>query len=167
MIVPKVARPLCLTIPALILTLLAGAAQNPPRTSSSPDASGSEKYEAVTRTGKFVMLSEALKSFPLVFDAGPVVKQVVLKGDDGRITPLFSDEASRALFLDERLRGRKSEVKGRLYSGVPYLQIVSYKIEDEGALRTPEYYCEICTIHVRFPQICPCCQGEMVLRMKP
>lgn len=130
-------------------------------------AARSEKFETVTLTGTVVTLAEAMKSTGLAFDAEPVAKQVVLKGGDGTITPLLSDDASRALFQDERLRHRNTQVIGRRHPGLPYLQVVSFKIEDEGRLRTPEYYCEICTISVRFPQTCPCCQGDMVLRMKP
>jgi hypothetical protein len=45
--------------------------------------------------------------------------------------------------------------------------VITFKIEQDGRLQTPEYYCNICTISVRYPQVCPCCQGPMELRMKP
>ncbi len=125
------------------------------------------KPELVTLTGTVVLLPEALKSTGLAFDSPPIARQAVLKADDGAITPLLSDDASRALFEDDRLRHRKSRIIGRKHPGLPYFQVMSFKIEDEGTLRTPEYYCEICTISVRFPQICPCCQGDMILRMQP
>jgi hypothetical protein len=88
-------------------------------------------------------------------------------GNDGVITPLLPDEASRALFLDGRLRDRPVEVRGKKIHGVPYLQVVTFKVEQDGHFQTPEYYCVICTISVRYPQTCPCCQGPMELRMKP
>lgn len=122
--------------------------------------------EDVTVTGRVVLLAEALKEAGIRADAEPVAKQVVVVGEDGAITPLLSDEASRALFKDGRLRGRKAEVQGKRYRGVPYLQVLSFKVEDEGKLKTPEYFCDICTISVREPQPCPCCQAEMVLRFK-
>jgi hypothetical protein len=134
---------------------------------SSPAlAAASETVRAVDLSGRALLLTEALKNAGISFDRGPVARQVVVVGDDGSVTPLLSDEASRALFEDARLRGRRIEVKGRLRSGLPYLQVVSFRVEDDGRLQTPEYYCEICTISVRYPQICPCCQGEMVLRMR-
>jgi hypothetical protein len=114
-----------------------------------------------------VELTDALKPLGLSFDSEPIARQVVLKDDAGALTPLLSDDASRALFADKRLRGRRAELRGRRYPGLPYFQVVSFQVEDQRRLRTPEYYCEICTISVRFPQICPCCQGDMVLRMKP
>ena len=92
---------------------------------------------------------------------------MVLLAEDGTIIPLLSDDASRALFLDERLRNCRSEIQGRRFAGVPYLQVVSFKVEREGRLRTPEYYCDVCAISVLYPQICPCCQGPMELRMRP
>jgi hypothetical protein len=141
----------------ILLTLLAALSFAP----------AGEKAESVTLRGKVVELAEALKSKGINADPEPIAGQVVLVGDDGTMTPLLSDDASRALFQDKRLRGRKTEVDGLRRAGVPYLQVVMFKIEDEGAMRTPEYYCEICAIHVRYPQICPCCQGPMVLQMKP
>jgi hypothetical protein len=123
--------------------------------------------EPVTLTGTVVTLNEALKPSGLAFDPEPIACQVVLKEGKGAITPLLSDDASRALFLDKRLRHRRTEVKGRRHPGLPYLQVLSFRVEDQGRLRTPEYFCEICTITVRFPQICPCCQGEMILQMRP
>jgi hypothetical protein len=145
---------------ALILVLI-----SPGGSSGSEPAKA--KVESAVLRGNVVKLGTLLKASGLSFDEEPVAKQVVLQGDDGTVLGLISDEASRALFLDERLQNRPAEIVGRRYSGLPYLQVVSFKVDEEGKLRTPEYYCDICTISVRYPQICPCCQGEMVLRMKP
>jgi hypothetical protein len=135
---------------------------------SSP-AVTTRKSDAVTLRGKVLMLSDVLKSSGIAIkaDLEPIAKQAVLLGEDGTITPLLSDEASRALFLDDRLRGRPAEIRGRRYDGVPYLQVMNFRVEREGRLEMPEYFCEICAISVRFPQICPCCQGPMELRMRP
>ncbi|MFO0909590.1 MAG: hypothetical protein U0794_14750 [Isosphaeraceae bacterium] len=123
--------------------------------------------EPVTLTGQVVPLGDALKGEGVAADPEPIAAQVVLKTDAGAIVPLLSDEASRALFRDDRLRRRPVEIRGLKRSGLPYLQVVTFRVEDQGRLRTPEYYCEICTISVRSPQTCPCCQGPMELRMKP
>jgi hypothetical protein len=137
---------------------------------ASPAASAGDfpgRPEELTLTGKVVDLAPALRAAGLTVDAGPIAKQVGLLGKDNTLTPLLSDDASRAFFLDPRLRDRPAELKVRKFPRLPYLQVLSFKIEYDGKLRTPEYYCEICTIHVRYPQICPCCQGPMVLQMKP
>jgi hypothetical protein len=125
--------------------------------------------EAVTLRGKVMILAAALESrgLGLKADPEPIAKQVVLLAEDGSITPLLSDESSRALFLDERLRNCRAEIQGRRFKGMPYLQVSTFKVERDGRLQTPEYYCEVCAISVRYPQTCPCCQGPMVLRMKP
>ncbi len=125
--------------------------------------------ETVTLRGKVTMLAAALESrgLDLKADPEPIAKQVVLLAEDGGITPLLSDEASRALFLDERLRECSAEIQGRRFNSLPYLQVIAFQVEREGRMRTPEYYCDVCAISVRFPQICPCCQGPMELRMKP
>jgi hypothetical protein len=119
--------------------------------------------------GKVKLLAAALESrgLGIKFDREPIAKQVVLEGADGAITPILSDEASRALFLDERLRDCPVEIEGRRFANVPYLQVVGFKVQRHGRWAAPEYYCEVCAISVRYPQICPCCQGTMELRMKP
>jgi hypothetical protein len=128
----------------------------------------SPKPEDVTLRGKVMMLAAALESRGLAVkpDLEPIAKQVALVDAGGTITPLFSDEAGRALFLDERLRNRPVEIHGRRFSGVPYLQVITLKIEQDGRLQTPEYFCDVCAISVRYLQICPCCQGPMELRMR-
>ena len=70
--------------------------------------------------------------------------------------------------LDWLHPGNKGKARREaIRKGEVMLQVVSFKVEDQGQFRTPEYYCDISTISVRYPQICPCCQGPMVLRMKP
>jgi hypothetical protein len=108
----------------------------------------------------------AARNLSIKPDPEPISKQVVLLADDGTIVPILSDDASRALFLDDRLRHRPSEIQGRRFAGVPYVQVITFKVESDGRLQTAEYYCEICAITVRYPQICPCCQGSMELRMR-
>lgn len=124
-------------------------------------------HQEVTLTGTVRNLADVLKGRDLPADPEPISGQVVLEQGDGTISPILSDEASRALFRDKRLRGRKTEIRAWRYPGLPYLRVVSFRVEEDGALRTPEYYCDVCTIHVRYPQPCPCCQGEMELRMTP
>lgn len=125
------------------------------------------KTETVARTGRVVLLCDALKAKGIAADPEPISKQVALVEQDGTTTPLLSDESSRAFFADERLRNRRAELTIRKIAGLAYLQVVSFRVEDGGVLRTPEYYCEVCHISVRSPQTCPCCQGPMDLRMKP
>lgn len=125
--------------------------------------------ESVTLRGKVVTLVQALQSrgIDLKPDPEPIAKQVVLLAEDGSIVPLLSDDGSRALFLDERLRNCRSEIKGRRFTGVPYIQVLSFKVEMGGRLETPEYYCDVCSISVPYPRICDCCQGPTTLRARP
>src|SRR5271157_1314709 len=96
--------------------------------------------------GKVVTLAAALdaKKLGIRVDAEPTASTVVLLGEEGTITPLLSDEASRALFLDKRLQNRPAELRGKRFGGVPYFQVVTFKVEQDGKLQTPEYYCNIC-----------------------
>ena len=134
----------------------------------SADAPGdSSRPKVSTLKGQVVELTKALKEQGQTFDEAPIATQVVLKDQDNTLTPLLSDDASRALFQDERLRDRPAELRVRRLPKLPYVQVLSFKVEFNGTLRTPEYYCEICSISVRYPQTCPCCQGPMDLRMQP
>jgi hypothetical protein len=134
---------------------------------AGPPASAA-KGEEVTLRGKVVTLGSALRSLGIDVKVEPdsAAKEVVLLGEDRSITPLFQDDASLALFLDQRLRDCRAEIHGRRFPGVPYLQVSTFQVEREGRLQTPEYFCSVCSITVRYPQICPCCQGPMELRMK-
>lgn len=142
----------------LVLPVLA---DNPVPTVQAPRPS------SVELTGTALTMSKALEPFGLTADPEGTDGQVVLKGSDGQISPILRDEASRALFLDERLRDRPIKITGRKFPGLPYLQVITLQVEDGGRFRTPEYWCEVCSIRVRFPQICPCCQGPMELRIRP
>ncbi len=124
-------------------------------------------WEPVALEGRAVLLVEALKALDLPADTELVGKQVVVLDDAGAIAPLLADEASNALFLDERLRGRRIEVNGRVLPGNPYVQVISFRVEENGRLNVVQYHCEVCAIDVRYPQICPCCQGSMELQMSP
>ncbi len=133
-----------------------------------PGSSSATRGEEVSLRGKVVTLGSALRTLGMDVKVDPesASKEVVLLGDDRSITPLFQDDASRALFVDERLRDCRAELHGRRFPGVPYLQVSTFQVEREGRLQTPEYFCTVCSITVRYPQTCPCCQGPMELRMK-
>jgi hypothetical protein len=124
--------------------------------------------ERVALEGKAVTLDQALKArnLPAAFDPETTANQVVLLARDAAIIPLLADDASRALFKDKRLRDRPIQIHGRRFAGLPYLQVLTFKVEHEGRFQFAGYECDVCTIRVRFPQACPCCQGPMVLRFK-
>jgi len=132
------------------------------------EAPATSEPTQVEATGRVVLLSEALDAFDLPTRQPPIADQVVLAREDGSIAPLLYNVGSRALFEDERLRDRPAKIVARHFEGLPYLQVLSFQVTDEeGNWRTPEYYCDICTITTRYDQPCPCCQGAMELRFKP
>lgn len=136
----------------------------------APPVAADEATEArtVTLTGTVLRLTDAIEPLGVTTPQGPIADQVVLRGEDGSLLPLLYNVGSRAFFEDDRLRDRSAELVARRIEGLPYLQVLSAKIaDDSGDLRTPEYYCDICTISVRFDQPCPCCQAPMELRFKP
>ena len=120
--------------------------------------------EAVTVAGVVTELAPALETLGIRADPEQTSRQIVLKTEAGTIEPLIADEGSRALFRDQRLRDRRAEIKGKRFPGLPYLQVVTFRVEEGGRLATPEYDCDICVIRSRYPQPCPCCQGELELR---
>ncbi len=121
----------------------------------------------VSLQGEAIELSKALAALGLPSDDDQTKNQIVLRTNDGALIPLLKDEASRALFLDERLRERPILIHARKRDKIAYLQVLTVQVKIEEAYREPQYYCEVCTITVRYPQVCPCCQGPMILKYKP
>ncbi len=127
----------------------------------------SPKPREVTLRGTVIPLTAALADRQIVADLSPIADQLVLKQSDDTLIPLLSNGASKALFLDGRLRNRPTEIKAWQHDGLPFVEPVLFRVEEAGSLRIPEYYCDVCTITVRYPQDCPCCQGPMELRYNP
>lgn len=133
---------------------------------TADDSAGSG--QKVTVEGQAVLLTDVLKAAGVQVDTGPVERQVAIRDADGAIHPLLLDDASRALFQDERLRDRPIRVEATRRAGLPYLQVLVFQVREGDGYRTPEYWCEVCSISWRFDaDPCPCCQGPMILRMKP
>jgi hypothetical protein len=136
------------------------------RLASSPTCAVGDSTQSGPESirGRARLVSRLLAERSIPADAGPIERQVAIVDDAGTASLLVSDEASRALFLDDALRDRKGEFRIRRFAGLPFIQVVGFRVEHEGRLATPEYHCDICSIDVRYPQICPCCQGSMELR---
>ena len=114
-----------------LLTLAASLLFTAPADGPSPQA------DRVTLRGKVVELAEALKAKGVSADPGPISGQVALVTDDGTIVPLLSDEASRALFQDRRLRDRRAEVVGLRVAGLggcPYAKGATGNVATEDVV---------------------------------
>lgn len=149
----------------MILALIAPIGNSP---AGLDDPASEVEVRTMTRSGQVIRLAEAIEPLGVRDPQGPIADQVVLRTEGGEVIPLLFNVGSRAFFEDDRLRDRPAELVGREIEGLPYFQVVSSKVADEqGDLRVPEYYCDICTISVRFDQPCPCCQAPMELRFKP
>lgn len=120
-----------------------------------------------TVVGRVLPMPEILALKKVKADSEPLEKQVALLGDDGRAWPILSDEGGRLFFLDKQMLHRRARLKLKTTSDMPFAQVISVEIEHEGKWRVPQYYCDVCTIAVRYPQICLCCQGPMEFRLKP
>jgi hypothetical protein len=141
-----------------------------PPSQRGDDPASPPRFREVVVDGRALPLADVLRSRGIQVEDDPASSQVVLVADDGRVGPLVCNPASKALFTDARLRDRPARLNGRLHDGLPHLEVVLVRVADPeagGALRIPEYWCDVCSISVRFDQICPCCQGSMELRMKP
>src|SRR5262245_8316733 len=88
---------------------------------AGPQATAASRGDEVTVRGKVVPLASALRTLGIDVKVEPdsAAREVVLLGEDRSITPLFQDDASRALFLDERLRDCRAELHGRRFPGIP------------------------------------------------
>lgn len=120
-----------------------------------------------TIPGKAVWLKDALDALKIKANPESLKNQIVWIGDDNIIRPVLDNEASRCLFLDEQLRNRHGEITIKTTPGLTHLVTTKLKIQHEGRMRIPEYYCDLCAIATPYPQVCPCCQVEVVFRYRP
>lgn len=119
------------------------------------------------KTGKVMPLARAFEKLQVTTDMPPLEGPLALVTESGEILPLLSDEGGRIFYLDPAMQNR--QVRLRLQSSVnhPFQSVVNVEIELDGRWRIPQYYCDVCTIAVRYPQTCLCCQGPMEFRVKP
>jgi len=117
--------------------------------------------------GEVLAMPQILERKQIKADHPPLENQVALLSADGQVLPLLSDEGGRLFFLDKTMLGRPVRLKLRSRSDLPFVQVIGVELKHEGRWRVPQYYCDVCTIAVRYPQICLCCQGPMEFRLKP
>lgn len=139
---------------------------------ATPDLRADNPAELVKTTesvmvGQVMTMAEALKSKEIATDLPPFESQMALLTESGRIVPFLSDEGGRLFYLDTTMRGRKVRLRLMSRPDVPLSRIINVEVEVDGRWRIPQYYCDVCTIAVRYPQTCLCCQGPMEFRLKP
>ncbi|MFM7319475.1 MAG: hypothetical protein ACKO5E_21215 [bacterium] len=145
----------------MVLALLLSAGEVTQRFSLADDPGVSAKNSVKENvvTGKVVALNEKNDK------VGQMV--VVLKSENGQGIVLENDDGARLFFLDPAVRNRRARLRLQYQDGNPKPATINVEIENEGRWRVPQYYCDVCTIAVRYPQICLCCQGPMEFRFKP
>lgn len=156
-------RPAGLALAILVLIVLPTvAAQEPESTAKNEPAEVNELIR-----GRVVALLPVLeKRFGAKIDdeMGPLYGLVT---DDGRIYPILRQERGRAFYLDERLRNQLMDLYVRRFEGSPFVQVLLvYHIQD-GRRYAVDYWCDICSISMYWPQPCECCQGPIRLRELP
>lgn len=121
----------------------------------------------VTFEGVVRPMSEIAKARKIASDSEPLAELMALETKDGRAIPLLSDEGGRMFYLDEAMRGRQVRLKMIERPDFPVAEVIQSEVMHEGRWRVPQYYCDVCTIAVRYPQVCLCCQGPMEFRYRP
>jgi hypothetical protein len=117
---------------------------------------------------EMVVIGRIMKTENTKADKGAVDDfKIKLKTEKGEEFLLEKDEAARLFFLDPAMIGQKARLRIQTRPGKPSVTTINVEIENEGRWRVPQYYCDVCTIAVRYPQICLCCQGPMEFRFKP
>jgi len=118
-------------------------------------------------SGKVLLAQEALKRRGIKV-AEEMKSQAVIETDAGRLIAIAADWRGRALYQDKRLRNRKVELVGYQRPGIPYLQVlIIYLIDEKGRRREMDYWCDICAIPMYEIKACECCQGDILLRLRP
>jgi len=92
---------------------------------------------------------------------------LALAADDGTSYTLVEDDASRMLFLDERLRNRPVRLTAVRAPGTKDLQVVLVQTVKGGKVYDVDYWCEVCQISGNRPGPCVCCGDDVELRERP
>ncbi|MBI1325465.1 hypothetical protein GC170_20055 [bacterium] len=150
------------TIPLLALSSLFLYLSSFVQVLAQDPQSRTETFEGVVRP-----LSEIAKSRKISSDSEPLAGLMALETKDGRAIPLLSDEGGRMYYLDKAMRGRQVRLKMIERPDFPVAEVIQSEVMHEGRWRVPQYYCDVCTIAVRYPQVCLCCQGPMEFRYRP
>lgn len=129
----------------------------------SLDLVESKAVESITVCGTVRPLAEVLEERRIEVDRERVGESVVLMVEGGDALPLVPNTASRALFTDSRLRDRDTELVARRIVGLPHLEVVVFRVKEDGVYQVAEYVCDVCAIATRYDQACPCCQGKLRL----
>jgi hypothetical protein len=151
----------------LILSILVVLVARSATMSSEPDQPPGSSGRTVTVEGVVKSLADIAKARKIDGDSEPFAGTMAIETRDGRAILLRSDEGGRMFYLDESMRGRKVRLKIIETADFPLAMIVQAEAMHEGRWRVPQYYCDVCTISVRYPQVCLCCQGPMEFRFKP
>ena len=121
-----------------------------------------ETVEGVVRSLESIALEKGVPG-----DAEALAGLMAVVTTDGRVIPVLSDEGGRVFYLDKAMRDREVRLKILARPDFPAVEVIQAEVRHEGRWRIPQYYCDVCTISVRYPQICLCCQGPMEFRYKP
>ncbi len=97
----------------------------------------------------------------------PKAESMAIFATDGREIVIADDEGGRMFYLDTAMRGREVRLRLIEKGGGKPAEVIQTEVRHEGRWRVPQYYCDVCTIAVRYPQVCLCCQGPMEFRYKP
>lgn len=119
--------------------------------------------------GQVVLAQAALKKRGIKV-AEELKNQAVFETATGELIPIAADWRGRAFYQDERLRDRPIEVIGYRQEGIPYLQILTIYVlnkDKDGQREEMDYWCEICSIPMFEIKDCECCQGPILLRLRP
>ena len=141
--------------------VFSGFTQGVTQSENQPDQQG------IVVEGKVGSLAGIGEQRGIKADLEPQRRQMAIECKDGRVIPLLSDEGGRLFYLDEGMRGREVRLKLRMSRNFPVAEVIHVEMQHEGRWRIPQYYCDVCTIAVRYPQTCLCCQGPMEFRLKP
>jgi hypothetical protein len=137
-----------------------------PSTESNLEAED-EPVQAIL-SGKVVLLSEAFKQRDIKAYDEEIKGQVVLVTRDGELVPIAPDWRGRAFYQDERLRDRPVDLTVHRRRGVPWVQVLSIYLFDEGGVRNIfDYWCDVCAIPMFEIRECECCQGPIRIRLRP
>jgi hypothetical protein len=149
----------------LLLALLLSSAEGAEKKRAAPpreEAANARSFE-----GAVLPLAEIVKTQSATADEDALKLSRVLKAKDGKIYSLVKDDASRKLFMDDRLLRRPLRITALPVPGSQLLVVVQVQSFKDGKLHDVDYWCEMCQLAAAEPGKCKCCGNTLELRELP
>jgi hypothetical protein len=89
------------------------------------------------------------------------------RGTNGVMHTILRGRFSDAIFMDEKVRARELQLRARVFPQSNAMEVLTIRSIKDGVVQDLYYYCDVCAIKSVSPEVCACCQAEVVFTEEP